>query len=161
MSFHQQRMDLEMDVHSLEKALVLRFLVGDKKQRKIIQLNGLNERSDTAAVARLVLDQCQPLVPSDRISELERLVFYLQKRHNPNETDSDSMTGIEIHAKMDDLEVVDRLCPFVRFRSQFCCVQSYMELLYEEGESQAARGGNARRIGAPCRCIAIGTNCGE
>ncbi|KAL3084972.1 hypothetical protein niasHS_010041 [Heterodera schachtii] len=114
MSFPHQSMDLEMDVHSLEKALVLRFLVGEQKQRKIVQLNGLNERSDTAAVARLVLDQCQPLVPSDRISELERLVFYLQKRHNPNEN-SDSLVGMEIHAKMDDLE-------------------SYMELLYEEGE---------------------------
>uniref|UniRef100_A0A914GTM0 Uncharacterized protein n=1 Tax=Globodera rostochiensis TaxID=31243 RepID=A0A914GTM0_GLORO len=99
-------MELEMDAHSLEQALVFRFVDGgNKRQRRI----------DTSAVARLVLDQCKPLITSDRLSELERLIFYLQKRHIPGKADSDPLSGTEMRAKLEDLE-------------------NYMELLYEEGE---------------------------
>ncbi|KAL7077439.1 hypothetical protein ACQ4LE_003036 [Meloidogyne hapla] len=108
---------LELTVHQVEPAIVIRF-IGEKtsdnsNQLKIIQLKGLSERSNSNAVARFVQDQCQPLIPLDRLTELEQLISSIIWRGRSDEIKVSSHGSADIE-KLDD----------------------YLELLYEEGESK-------------------------
>uniref|UniRef100_A0A915N931 Uncharacterized protein n=1 Tax=Meloidogyne javanica TaxID=6303 RepID=A0A915N931_MELJA len=107
---------LELSVHQVEPAIVVRYIderVNDNNsnQLKIIQLKGLSERSNPNAVARFVQDQCQPLIPIDRLSELEQLISSIIWRGRSSEIKVSSYGSA-------DIEKLD------------------VKLLYDEGESK-------------------------
>ncbi|CAK5009913.1 unnamed protein product [Meloidogyne enterolobii] len=109
---------LELSVHQVEPAIVVRHIderVNDNNsnQLKIIQLKGLSERSNPNLVARFVIDQCQPLIPIDKLSELEQLISSIIWRGRSSEIKVSSCGSADIE-KLDD----------------------YLELLYDEGESK-------------------------
>nr|CAD2135219.1 unnamed protein product [Meloidogyne enterolobii] len=109
---------LELSVHQVEPAIVVRHIderVNDNNssQLKIIQLKGLSDRSNPNAVARFVQDQCQPLIPINRLSELEQLISSIIWRGRSSEIKVSSHGSADIE-KLDD----------------------YLELLYDEGESK-------------------------
>uniref|UniRef100_A0A914NHS7 Uncharacterized protein n=1 Tax=Meloidogyne incognita TaxID=6306 RepID=A0A914NHS7_MELIC len=109
---------LELSVHQVEPAIVVRYIDergndNNSSQLKIIQLKGLSERSNPNAVARFVQDQCQPLIPIDRLSELEQLISSIILRGRSSEIKASSYGSADIE-KLDD----------------------YLELLYDEGESK-------------------------
>uniref|UniRef100_A0A915P779 Integrator complex subunit 11 n=1 Tax=Meloidogyne floridensis TaxID=298350 RepID=A0A915P779_9BILA len=109
---------LELSVHQVEPAIVVRYIDergndNNSSQLKIIQLKGLSERSNPNAVARFVQDQCQPLIPIDRLSELEQLISSIIWRGRSSEIKVSSYGSADIE-KLDD----------------------YLELLYDEGESK-------------------------
>uniref|UniRef100_A0A914MPG2 Uncharacterized protein n=1 Tax=Meloidogyne incognita TaxID=6306 RepID=A0A914MPG2_MELIC len=109
---------LELSVHQVEPAIVVRYIderVNDNNssQLKIIQLKGLSDRSNPNAVARFVQDQCQPLIPINRLSELEQLISSIIWRGRSSEIKVSSHGSADIE-KLDD----------------------YLELLYDEGESK-------------------------
>lgn len=51
-----------------------------------IRLKSLNAHTDTSSLARKVVEECRLIHPS-KIREVEQLLFYLQKRKNPNGTE--------------------------------------------------------------------------
>nr|CAD2175131.1 unnamed protein product [Meloidogyne enterolobii] len=109
---------LELSVHQVEPAIVVRHIDergndNNSSQLKIIQLKGLSERSNPNLVARFVQDQCQPLIPIDRLSELEQLISSIIWRGRTSEIKVSSYGSADIE-KLDD----------------------YLELLYDEGESK-------------------------
>ncbi|KAF7634572.1 Beta-Casp domain-containing protein [Meloidogyne graminicola] len=105
---------IELSVHQIEPAIVVcEKLSHDSKQLKIIQLKGLSEHSNSNAVARFVQDQCQSLIPLDKLPELEQLIASIILRERSSEIKVSSFGSADIE-KLDD----------------------YLELLYEEGESK-------------------------
>uniref|UniRef100_A0A915MHH5 Uncharacterized protein n=1 Tax=Meloidogyne javanica TaxID=6303 RepID=A0A915MHH5_MELJA len=107
---------LELAVHQVEPAIVVRYIDerandNNSSQLKIIQLKGLTERSNPNAVACFVQDQCQPLIPIDRLSELEQLISSIIWRGRSSEIKVSSYGSA-------DIEKLD------------------VKLLYDEGESK-------------------------
>lgn len=84
--------NIQLDVHTMEPAIIVRYDVsnprgtatkkeGNNKQQKqtIVHLKALNEEMDPTKVAQLVLDS-YPIIPQNRLAQVEQLVFYIQKR---------------------------------------------------------------------------------
>ncbi|CAJ1059475.1 LOW QUALITY PROTEIN: kinesin-associated protein 3-like [Xyrichtys novacula] len=129
--------DCTLDVHPTEKALVVQYkveatiigefgvpMVGERKEcQKIIRLKNLNAHTDTSSLARKVVEECSLIHPS-KLSEVEHLLFYLQKRKQPNDNherkcitprDFTPYAGVEL----DEVASINNL-------------DEYMELLYED-----------------------------
>ncbi|XP_041646597.1 kinesin-associated protein 3a [Cheilinus undulatus] len=126
-----------LDVHPTEKALVVQYeveatvlgelgdaIVGERKEcQKIIRLKSLNAHTDTSSLARKVVEECRLIHPS-KLSEVEQLLFYLQKRKESNDNqekkritprDFTPYTGVEL----DEVASINS-------------IDEYVELLYED-----------------------------
>ncbi|XP_074524384.1 kinesin-associated protein 3a isoform X1 [Halichoeres trimaculatus] len=126
-----------LDVHPTEKALVVQYeveatilgelgdaVVGERKEcQKIIRVKSLNAHTDTTSLARKVVDECRLIHPS-KLSEVEQLLFYLQKRKQTNDNqekkhltprDFTAYAGVEL----DEVASINS-------------IDEYVELLYED-----------------------------
>ncbi|EFO23129.1 hypothetical protein LOAG_05355 [Loa loa] len=107
--------ELETVVHNLEGAS---FASLSKHCKKIVQLKDLNERVDTSALARHILQVC-PIIPECRIDQLEQILYYLQRRHN-------SGSGGNINLSTKDLNIA------LTSRTSMSNIENYIEMLYDE-----------------------------
>ncbi|XP_060890944.1 kinesin-associated protein 3a [Labrus mixtus] len=126
-----------VDVHPTERALVVQYeveatvlgelgdlMVGERKEcQKIIRLKSLNAHTDTSSLARKVVAECRLIHPS-KLSEVEQLLFYLQKRRESNDEqektritprDFTPYAGVEL----DEVASINS-------------IDEYVELLYED-----------------------------
>ncbi|XP_034556274.1 kinesin-associated protein 3a isoform X1 [Notolabrus celidotus] len=126
-----------LDVHPTERALVVQYeveatilgelgdpMVGERKEcQKIIRLKSLNAHTDTSSLARKVVEECRLIHPS-KVSEVEQLLFYLQKRKQSNDNqekkritprDFTPYGGVEL----DEVASINS-------------IDEYVELLYED-----------------------------
>ncbi|CAD5226876.1 unnamed protein product [Bursaphelenchus xylophilus] len=117
--------NLEIDAHSSDPAIVLRYdLVNPDttiRKNKIIQLKNLNEELNCSSLADRVVVQC-PLIPKERLSDVEQTIFYLQKRLN----------GINaVFGSNGDATIA---------KAELSKLDSYIDLLYEDADKLKASG---------------------
>ncbi|KAL2089471.1 hypothetical protein ACEWY4_014159 [Coilia grayii] len=128
-----------LDVHPTEKALVVQYeveatilgemgdpVMGDRKEcQKIIRLKSLNANTDTASLARKVVEECR-LIHHSRVNEVEHLLKYLQTRKKAGNLE-----------KREKMPVKPRdLAPFEGMEldeeANINSIDDYVELLYED-----------------------------
>ncbi|XP_042564787.1 kinesin-associated protein 3a isoform X3 [Clupea harengus] len=128
-----------LDVHPTEKALVVQYeveatilgemgdpVLGDRKEcQKIIRLKSLNANTDTASLARKVVEECRLIHPS-RVNEVEHLLKYLQTRKKAGSLDKREKTPIKPRdlAPFDGMELDEE--------ANINSIDDYVELLYED-----------------------------
>ncbi len=89
-----------------------------------IRLKDLRQSTDIEALARFVLRQC-PMIPIDRLEQLEQLLFYLQKRGGTMSDSSSATPPTPPTVSMAELDV----CLLMTLLNNS---QTYIELLYED-----------------------------
>ncbi|XP_062411841.1 kinesin-associated protein 3a [Sardina pilchardus] len=128
-----------LDVHPTEKALVVQYeveatilgemgdpVLGDRKEcQKIIRLKSLNANTDTASLARKVVEECRLIHPS-RVNEVEHLLKYLQTRKKTGSLDKREKTPIKPRdlAPFEGMELDEE--------ANINSIDDYVELLYED-----------------------------
>lgn len=128
-----------MDVHPTEKALVVQYeveatilgemgdpVLGDRKEcQKIIRLKSLNANTDTASLARKVVEECRLIHPS-RVNEVEHLLKYLQTRKKTGSLEKREKTPIKPRdlAPFEGMELDEE--------ANINSIDDYVELLYED-----------------------------
>ncbi|XP_063057335.1 kinesin-associated protein 3a isoform X2 [Engraulis encrasicolus] len=129
-----------LDVHPTEKALVVQYeveatilgemgdpVVGDRKEcQKIIRLKSLNANTDTASLARKVVEECRLIHPS-RVNEVEHLLKYLLTRKKAgNNLEKREKTPIKPRdlAPFEGMELDEE--------ANINSIDDYVELLYED-----------------------------
>uniref|UniRef100_A0A3Q4BNN2 Uncharacterized protein n=1 Tax=Mola mola TaxID=94237 RepID=A0A3Q4BNN2_MOLML len=119
-----------LDVHPTEKALVVKYeveatvlgeqgepMVGERKEFLCVS-------SYTSSLARKVVEECRLIHPS-KIREVEQLLFYLQKRKNPNGTEV-FIVRLKYSSKCKpNPKNLDE-------KASINCIDEYVELLYED-----------------------------
>ncbi|XP_063057334.1 kinesin-associated protein 3a isoform X1 [Engraulis encrasicolus] len=132
-----------LDVHPTEKALVVQYeveatilgemgdpVVGDRKEcQKIIRLKSLNANTDTASLARKVVEECRLIHPS-RVNEVEHLLKYLLTRKKAgNNLEKREKTPIKPRdlAPFEGMEV-----SMLDEEANINSIDDYVELLYED-----------------------------
>uniref|UniRef100_A0A8R1TZH0 Kinesin-associated protein 3 n=1 Tax=Onchocerca volvulus TaxID=6282 RepID=A0A8R1TZH0_ONCVO len=125
--------NIEFDAHNYSPAIIIKYelesamqnLEGaslaspSKRCKKIIQLKDLNERVDTLALARHILQVC-PIIPECKIRELEQILYHLQKRHNSDTYKS----NINLSTECLDITLTSR--------ASMNNIEDYIEMLYDE-----------------------------
>lgn len=128
-----------LDVHPTEKALVVQYeveatilgemgdpVLGDRKEcQKIIRLKSLNANTDTASLARKVVEECRLIHPS-RVNEVEHLLKYLQTRKKTGSLEKREKTPIKPRdlAPFEGMELDEE--------ANINSIDDYVELLYED-----------------------------
>ncbi|KAI3369129.1 hypothetical protein L3Q82_026092, partial [Scortum barcoo] len=126
-----------LDVHPTEKALVVQYeveatilgelgdpMVGERKEcQKIIRLKSLNAHTDTSSLARKVVEECRLIHPS-KLREVEQLLFYLQKRKQPNDDQEKKRISPRDFSPYAGVELDEE--------ANINNIDEYVELLYED-----------------------------
>uniref|UniRef100_UPI0037E969BD kinesin-associated protein 3a n=1 Tax=Semicossyphus pulcher TaxID=241346 RepID=UPI0037E969BD len=126
-----------LDVHPTEKALVVQYeveatilgelgdpMVGERKEcQKIIRLKSLNAHTDTSSLARKVVEECRLIHPS-KLSEVEQLLFYLQKRKQLNDNQEKKRISPRDFTPYAGVELDEE--------ASISSIDEYVELLYED-----------------------------
>lgn len=128
-----------LDVHPTEKALIVQYeveatilgemgdpVLGDRKEcQKIIRLKSLNANTDTASLARKVVEECRLIHPS-RVNEVEHLLKYLQSRKKSANQEKREKTPIKPRdlAPFEGMELDEE--------ANINSIDDYVELLYED-----------------------------
>ncbi|GAB6027026.1 Kinesin-associated protein 3, variant 2 [Chamberlinius hualienensis] len=130
----------EVDVHPTEIALIVNYqveatilgelgeaMLGDKKKcQKIIRLKSLHQNTDIPSLAKEIVDKCK-LIHWSKVTEVEHLLYYLQKRkvtekdggHSPDQL---SKAEKEMWSERESAGLVE---------ANLNDMESYIELLYE------------------------------
>uniref|UniRef100_A0AAY4CK61 Kinesin-associated protein 3 n=1 Tax=Denticeps clupeoides TaxID=299321 RepID=A0AAY4CK61_9TELE len=126
-----------LDVHPTEKALVVQYeveatilgemgdpVLGDRKEcQKIIRLKSLNANTDTASLARKVVEECRLIHPS-RVLEVEHLLKYLQSRKKSSEKPEKQPVKPRDLSLFEGMELDEE--------ANINSIEDYKELLYED-----------------------------
>uniref|UniRef100_A0A1I8E9X8 Kinesin-associated protein 3 n=1 Tax=Wuchereria bancrofti TaxID=6293 RepID=A0A1I8E9X8_WUCBA len=124
--------NIEFNAHSCSPAVIVKYelesadhnlqvaslALPSKHCKIVIQLKDLNERVDTLALARHILQVCS-IIPECRIHELEQILYYLQKRHS-------SSSGSNVNLSAEGLNVISTS------RASISNIEDYIEMLYDE-----------------------------
>ncbi|KAL1022826.1 hypothetical protein UPYG_G00032860 [Umbra pygmaea] len=123
-----------LDVHPTEKALIVQYeveatvlgevgdpMVGERKEcQKIIRLKSLSANTDIGSLARKVVEECRLIHPA-KLPEVEQLLFYLQKRKNPDKREKHSPRDL---TPFEEMELDEE--------ASINSIDDYVELLYED-----------------------------
>ncbi|XP_070816255.1 kinesin-associated protein 3a [Chaetodon trifascialis] len=126
-----------LDVHPTEKALVVQYeveatilgglgdaMVGERKEcQKMIRLKSLNAHTDTASLARKVVEECRLIHPS-KLREVEQLLFYLQNRKQSNDNQEKKRVSPRDFTPYAGVELDEE--------ANINSIEEYVELLYED-----------------------------
>uniref|UniRef100_A0AAF5PNU0 Kinesin-associated protein 3 n=1 Tax=Wuchereria bancrofti TaxID=6293 RepID=A0AAF5PNU0_WUCBA len=121
--------NIEFNAHSCSPAVIVKYelesadhnlqvaslALPSKHCKIVIQLKDLNERVDTLALARHILQVCS-IIPECRIHELEQILYYLQKRHSSS----------NVNLSAEGLNVISTS------RASISNIEDYIEMLYDE-----------------------------
>lgn len=134
----------ELDVHPSEKALVVRYdleavVLGDgpaieqsRACQKLIRVKSLNAATDLAALAREIVAKCD-LLHESQTAQVERLLLYLQQRRDAG---TRPQTGLQRGDSGPSPSGGGRTGAVPPCPASMACLESYVEMLYEEGEEK-------------------------
>ncbi|XP_077547020.1 kinesin associated protein 3 isoform X3 [Haemaphysalis longicornis] len=133
----------ELDVHPSEKALVVRYdleavVLGDgpaieqsRACQKVIRVKSLNAATDLAALAREIVAKCD-LLHESQTAQVERLLLYLQQRRDAGTRPQTAVQRVDGPSPPGGGGRGGAVAPV----ASMACLESYVEMLYEEGEEK-------------------------